>query len=478
MTQSTNEIRDVLTERAVLGCVLAGSRPAETGLPVEAFTGAGRHVWDAMLSLEREGAAIDHITIAERLKARNRLAECGGPAGLMELDTGAHWTHNLPSYVAILRDRMTRRASLAAIDLARTQLLDLGAAPLKATLALSQALTATGGVGTEESPDVDLYELASQWDAWTARDATGSMGLDDGVLLKTGIEKLDEKGEGMPSNLCVLLGLASMGKTALAAEIIMNWLRGGVGGGIFGLENGTSWLTRRHLSRHLGLPVGKMGRTRLHEHQQARLSEWMNWAASLYLANLRIHRAGGLHASDLISTINRWISEGVGPEQKRKKLRWVWIDHGLRIDYGMADQRRYDLAIGKTLDALANLGEKHGVCMCVNWHLNRSSDQNTKPTIAMAKESGYLEAAARWMLAVWEQPQRPGMVLGTALKVTEGPRDWTVALERDAEHALVSSTGGYVVDFEAEAEEAKRLAALAKKDRDASAPKYFDRRTS
>jgi replicative DNA helicase len=469
MSEHGQEIADVDAERAVLGCVITLSvaetaRGAVEGtgpLPPEAFTGSRRHVWEAVLALVADGQAVDHLTLADRLKARGRLAECGGPSALMAFDQGVPLTHNLPSYVAILRDRRVRRQQAAVATRLLQQASDLGADAHRTSLTAVQALSTTSGLGQEEAPDADIAELAAQWAAYMDRLEHGTpTGLDDGVLLRTGVEQLDAKGEGMPSNLCVLLGLASMGKTALAAEIIWNWLKAGIPGGIVGLEDGTKWLTRRHLARHLGIPLAKVGRTLLHEYQQERLGQWMGSTSEMYRRHLRIHRAGGLHASDLLAVVTRWINAGV---------RWVWIDHGLRVDYGTPDQKRYDLAIGKTLEALATLGERHGVVIAVNWHLNRMSDQETKPDMKMAKESGYLEAAARWMVATWEQKEkRPGMMLATALKVTEGPRDWTVALERDLECALVKSTGGYAVDFAAEAAEERQR---AEDERAARAPK-------
>lgn len=468
-------IHDTETERAVLGCVLSGSKPSETGLPPEAFTEARRYVWEAMQALETDRMDVDCLTVADRLKARGRLHECGGVPALMEMTNGVAMTWNLPSYVAILIDRMERRAGEAAGETLIAQSRDLSSVPAKAKAAAIHALSNERDHG-EEAPDVDVAELSAQWLAWAERlEQGGPRGLDDGMLLATGIEALDAACEGVPSNLCVWLGLASMGKTALAAEIIMNWLKGDVGGGIIGLEDGTKWLTRRHLARHLSIPVKKIGRTLLHDYQQERLQQYLGWASDCYRRNLRIHRAGGLHASELLAIIRRWIGDGVGYGKHKKKCRWVWIDHGLRVDFGTPDQKRYDLAIGKTLEALAALGEANGVTINVNWHLNRTSDQETLPDMKQAKESGYLEAAARWMFAAWEQKQkRPGMMLGTALKVTEGPRDWTVALERDPEYALVKSTGGYPVDFAAEASEERQRADDARKQKTEKRPKLWE----
>jgi replicative DNA helicase len=445
-------------EEAVLGCILAGALPSETGpLPPEAFTESRRHVWEAMRAMEDTNSLVDIATLSEVLKTRGRLAEVGGPAALMAMDASVPLAHNLPQYAGILRDRLERRRIVEAATAALQQAANMGAPPARTALNAVQSLTTEAGLGAEEAPDADIAELAAQWDAWVARlERGGPTGLDDGVILATGIGALDKAGDGLPSNLCVFLGLASMGKTALAAEIIWNWLSAGIPGGIIGLEDGTKWLTRRHLSRALGIPVKAVGRTLLHQYQMERYATWMNDTSHMYRQHLRIHRAGGLHASDVLAIVRKWINAGV---------RWIWIDHGLRINHAQQDVR-YDMAIGRTLDTLANLGDRHGVVIAVNWHLNRTSDQEAKPDMKMAKESGYLEANARWMLAAWEQKQkRPGMLLATALKVTEGPRDWTVAIPRDPDHALVLSKGGGLVDFEAEAAEDRQRAEDERRER-------------
>jgi replicative DNA helicase len=460
----TSLIHEPEIEKAVLGCILAGAKPSETGpLPPEAFTESRRHVWEAMRAMEDTCSPIDHATLAEVLKQRGRLAEVGGPAELMAMDQAVPLAHNLPEYVGILRDRLERRRIVGAATVALQHAAQLGTPPARTSLNAVQALTAETGLGAEDAPDADIAELAAQWDAWVTRlERGGPTGLDDGVILATGIEALDRAGDGLPSNLCVFLGLASMGKTALAAEIIWNWLSNGIPGGIIGLEDGTKWLTRRHLARHLGIPVKAVGRTLLHAYQMERYATWMNDTSHMYRQHLRIHRAGGLHAADVLAIVRKWINAGV---------RWIWIDHGLRINHAQQDVR-YDMAIGRTLDTLATLGDRHGVVLAVNWHLNRTSDQEAKPDMKMAKESGYLEANARWMLAAWEQKQkRPGMLLATALKVTEGPRDWTVAIPRDPDHALVLSKGGGLVDFEAEAAEDRQRADDERREKAASTKK-------
>jgi replicative DNA helicase len=443
-----------LIERALLGSfVLTQGLGEWAGLPANLFTGVEVRIFEAMLGLASKGRRLDELLLEEELGSRGHLAAVGWRAGIMSLQSVVGDLSSQESWVAQLREEADRRAMKALAEDLLRRAEDRTTAPVHSALAVREGLEGIGVAAQEENPTADLAELGEQWSEWVDRLADGApTGLDDGVRLLTGIEALDAHAEGFMNNLNVLLGLASKGKTAIAAEVIWNWLKAAIPGGIVGLEDGTAWLTRRHLSRYVGIPVGKVGRTLLHDHQQARLGEWMKRAGEMYEKHLSIHRAGGLGAPDLLALCRRWM---------RKGARWIWIDHGLRVDYsaGAPERARYDMLVGRTLDALANMGVRHKVAIIVNWHLNRGSEEDVMPSMAQAKESGYLEAAARQMLAVWEQRSRPGIALVTCLKNTEGPRGWTVGLERDPDHALVKSQGGGPIDFVAEATaaaEAKR----------------------
>lgn len=453
---------DVQAEKAVLGAVLASATRAQVGdlRPEDFSEPAHQHIWEAVCGLFAQGASVDHLSLSESLKVRGRLVEVGGPAYIMRLDVSEDGHHRFWSdtsvrqHVAILKDRAMRRALAAHGKRLEAASYDLNLRPDIIASSAVQALLASETRTQEEPPDIDIAELAEQWFDFMERVASGvPTGLDNGFQLRTGIEVLDTL-FAFVNNLNVIGGRASMGKTALVAEIIWNWLRSDIRGGIVGLEDGTKWLTRRHLSRSLGLPVANIGACRLHEHQMGHLQDWMDRTSAMYRKSLKIHRAGGIDAPGLIALVQRWIGDG---------LRWIVIDHGLRVSYG--EDKRYDRKIGITLDQLATLGDRHKVAIIVNWHLNRDGEDEVRPKMRDYKESGYLDAAARAMLGLWEQKARPGFLLATGVKATEGKRDWTVAIPRDAEHALVHSVGGYEVDFAGEAQAAKEAAATEKQAR-------------
>lgn len=466
--------RDEQAEEAIIGAVLYGATRAQVfGLRAEDFTGPRLWVWEAVETLFSAGRAVDTLTLNETLHRQGRLQDAGGPGYVIRLEErgrltedGAVQTRALADHVAIVRDRSMRRKLAAQAKRLEAMTHDLNLSPETIAGGAVQALLASDTKSAEDPPDADISELAEQWSAWAERVDSGvPQGLDNGVHLKTGVEIIDEKFNGFVSNLNVIGGSASMGKTAFIAECIWNWLKADIKGGIIGLEDGTKWLTRRHLSRALGIPVAMVGVSALHEYQQGTLNDWMERSSLMYRRNLRIHRAGGIDAPGLLAIVQRWIAEGA---------RWIVIDHGLRVNYAAGrDSRRYDMAIGQTLDALATLGDRHKCAVIVNWHLKRDREKEDRPNMDDYKESGYLEAAARAMLGLWEQQSRPGALLVTGVKVTEGERDWTVAVERDREHALVHSVGGYVVDFAAEAKAAKEAAEAAKQQRQGGRQKLF-----
>lgn len=456
---------DPQAEKAVLAAVLAevATRAHVGDVKASDFSLAPlAKTWEAVLSLYAQGKATDYLTVADQLRAMGWLtdveAALGGAGGLQRLDDTGRALYlsgaSITQHVAIMKDRAMRRRLAAHAKALEASTYDLNVRPEVIASGAVQALLAAEVSTQEEPPDIDIAELAEQWFAFMERVDSGvPLGLDNGFQLKTGIEVLDVL-FSFVNNLNVVGGRASMGKTALVAEIIWNWLCADIRGGIVGLEDGTKWLTRRHLSRSLGLPVASIGACRLHEHQMGHMQSWMERTSTLYRKNLRIHRAGGIDAPGLLSLVQRWIGDG---------LRWIVVDHGLRVSYG--EDKRYDRKIGITLDQLATLGDRHKVAIIVNWHLNRDGEDEVRPKMRDYKESGYLDAAARAMLGLWEQKSRSGHLLVTGVKATEGKRDWTVAIERDSEHALVHSTSGYEVDFEAEAREAKEAAAAEKQNR-------------
>jgi replicative DNA helicase len=287
------------------------------------------------------------------------------------------------------------------------------------------AQTFVGSVQPLGTGEADVLEVMDDWDAYMQGRRT--------PVVPTGIAVLDEHLGGWVANLNVIGGLPGLGKTALIGECIWNHLRANVRTGLFGLEDGTKWWVERHLARQLDVRLGLVANCRLNDYQLERAQVVAGELHQLG-RNLITYNRAGITPEQLIARAKRMIYvEGV---------RVIYVDHGGEVEHQAAGARdRHDLAVAATYRALRNLAVNAKVPIVALHHFNRDADGG-RPKLKHLKESGYLDAMARVALGLWEHPSAPGRLLVEVLKVTKGPKNYTLAIERDAEHGLVKSTGG------------------------------------
>lgn len=443
---------DIPAERAVIGAVLNGATRQQVGdLRADDFTEARRFIWEAVLRLFSQGRAVDHLTLAEALKIAGRLVEVGGPSALMGLDDVGRivLAAHLQQQVAVLKDRGARRRLDAEFDRRKAELVDLNLAPSRiAALASQSVLTAGGSTDDDEPGDVDLWEINDRWDAW------GKMTEEQRVLhspyLPLPWEFMREAGMyGFPESFSVIAGRAGRGKTAALSTCIAYWLRVlPHHGGLIGLEDGTAWLDERWIAASLGINYADVGCSRLNTWQEERYVEHLEHVGPLLQTKLRKYRRPAMTATQLLTKCRRWLDDGV---------KWIVVDHGLRVIYEPDGRLRDDKIIGNTVDALANMAMVYKAPIIFAWHLNRASEDEAQPTLGDLKESGYLDAAARFIVGMWS---KEGRTMATVVKATKvAPVGMTCELEWKGRSGLFDTSKGKVVDFQAEA----RAAAEAKR---------------
>lgn len=462
-------IHDPETERAVLGCVLgAGAEAAQvvrsTGpLPAEAFTEARRHVWEAMLSMEAQAQPIDHLTLSERLKARGRLADVGGPGALMALDASVPLSHNLPAYVAILRDRMERRQAMAALEAARTKLADLSLPPQATAQSLSSALEGVRGPKQLRRAGALVYEMLDAWERNIEAQRTGQKQVMP--TLPWPHEPFGGRMGPLRGKVGVVAGRSGNFKTGLVSDAIWDWgFTRELQGGVMGLEDGCSWFLERLTARRVSVAYEQVGYARLDGGQMAALQSWCAQAYDALEQRVFMEDDKSLGDGRMVSfpdafdTLQRWADAG---------CTWAVVDHGLCIDWLKGSGvDRYDMAIGRGLRMCSRLAERTGMAIIFLWHLNRSQDEGSFPTRSDLAESAFLDREARRIDVLWKQPSRPGFQLCTTVKATKGEEGFTAALPLyDAPYGLLGLTKGYVVDFQAEEAERRARAEAERKER-------------
>jgi hypothetical protein len=442
-------------EKAVLGCILAGARPSETGpLPPEAFTESRRHVWEAMCSLEADTTAITHLTLADRLTVRGKFKACGGAAGIMSFDNTLSnaETPSIAAYAGILRERMQRRAAWEVTERMQRALKDLAISPVTTASNAATQLQAVREERTLQRGGRHVYQMLDRWET----NATGSGGAPHVPTLPWPHEAMAEDRGILRGRVNVVAGRSGNFKTGFVTDGIWHWADVlEKQGGVIGLEDGCSWFVERLTARNVPISYLDVGYARLHGHQQERLAEWCD----------RLHRvleervftedygADEPDKATVLPTVARVL--GTCTAMIAAGAEFVVIDHGLKIDWmtGTGIDRR-DYAIGVGLQQFSRLAFVTGCAIVFLWHANRKNDEESFPTRDDLAESAYLDREARKIYFLWRQRARPGYQLVTTVKATKGKEGFTAALSlADAEYGLLSRTGGSVVDFEAEAAE-------------------------
>lgn len=153
----------------------------------------------------------------------------------------------------------------------------------------------------------------------------------------------------------------------------------------------------------------------------------------------------------VMARCRRWIADAA---------KWVVVDHVLRIDYEAGGREREDRAIGRTVDALANLAVNTPIHIILAWHLNRASEDESAPKRSDRKGSGYLDTSARLILDVWRQGLPPmGSGPRTLLTVVKANKvaseELTAEMEGSGRSGMFKADAGRAVDLQAESAAAR-----------------------
>jgi replicative DNA helicase len=207
-------------EEFVLGAVLldnqAMNKVLEVLSPTAWYREAHRKIFQAMIELSETNEAIDQITVCERLRRRNELEQVGGAAYLAHLVAQVPTAANVRHHAKIVQEK----------------------ALLRNLIAVATDIVASGYQDTEKVDDLidqaerRIFELAErrmrQSFIPVRQIVKGAFEMIERLYEKkervtgvpTGFTELDEMTAGLqPSDLIILAGRPSMGKTALALSI-------------------------------------------------------------------------------------------------------------------------------------------------------------------------------------------------------------------------------------------------------------------
>ena len=264
---------NVEAEQALLGALLVNNdvydRVASIVQPAHFFDPVHARIFEVSAERIRKNALATPVTIKAFLENDPGLAELGGPAYLVRLAGAAISLFAARDYAQLLYDLAIRREliGLGQTIAEKAARAELDSEPKDQIVEAEQALYQLGeqgkidkGFQTFRRAVIDAVKIAN-----AAYERDGGL-----AGLSTGLADLDKRLGGLhPSDLLILAGRPSMGKTSLATNIAFNIARaykkgtrpdgseGAVEGGVvgfFSLEMSSEQLAARVLSEASRVP--------------------------------------------------------------------------------------------------------------------------------------------------------------------------------------------------------------------------------
>ncbi|WP_106418553.1 replicative DNA helicase [Salinicola tamaricis] len=344
-----------------------------------------RLTYNAMAELAEATQPLDVVTLSEALERRDQLESVGGLAYLAELARNTPSAGNIRAYADIVRERATLRKLIQA----SRQIADSAYSPdgrasdelvneaERLVFQISESRPKFGGpqgmsqLLTKAVDRIDeLFNMKGQM--------TG---------ISTGFRDLDEMTSGLqPSDLVIIAGRPSMGKTTFAMNLVEHAVVAGDKPVIvFSMEMPAESLMLRMLSS-----LGRIDQTRVRTGQL----EDEDWPRLTSAVNLLKDKQ--LFIDD---------TPALSPNELRSRVRRIAREHGniglVMIDYlqlmqvpGLSENRTAEISeISRSLKGVA----KEFNCPVVSLsQLNRSLEQrpNKRPVMSDLRESGAIEQDA------------------------------------------------------------------------------------
>jgi len=374
-------------EESVIGGVLldneAFDRIADVVKPEDFYVERHARILSAMASLSDSAMPMDAVTIAERLRQRGDLERIGGVAFLLELSERVPTAANVEHYARIVKEKATIRrlirASTEIIDRAYDTSVETDDYVDRAEQAIFEISEQARHAGPMRIDSLVVQSL-SKIDKLIERQSTIT-----GV--PTGFEDLDRMTAGFqPSDLIIVAGRPSMGKTAFCLNIAANVaLLANTGVAVFSLEMSADQLVMRMLCSLAQLDLARVRVGHIQDREYKKIAQAVG---QLGEAPIYIDDTPALSVMELRARARRLRRDPAA------NLGLIVVDY-LQLMRGKGeDSREQEISnISRSLKALA---KELSLPIIALSQLNRQVElrADKKPVMADLRESGAIEQDA------------------------------------------------------------------------------------
>jgi replicative DNA helicase len=361
--------------------------------PPDFYSESHELIFQAILDLNLAGKPVDLITLGESLKERGELESVGGLAYLSTILDNVPTAANIESHARVVAEKASVRACLgAALDILQKGYGDYGDAANYLDESEQAVFEATRRRGQTRLQDIYTAIKATFSDIERLQQAKTDI-----TGVPTGYPVLDQLTTGLqPSDLIIVAGRPSMGKTALALNMATNAVKqANTGVVIFSLEMSVNQLMRRLLSSEASVPSSKLRiPRRLDGEDFGRLIEA---ADRFHKAPIYLDDSAEINVLEIRSRARRL--------KAKVDIGLIIIDYlqimrTVRTSRGDTSREREIAEITRSLKALSKELEVPVVCLS---QLNRGPEnrQDKRPQLADLRESGAIEQDADLILFLY-----------------------------------------------------------------------------
>ena len=396
--ENTEQVREL--ERAILGGLMLETERYDAVSEIIEFTDFEgqdhQNIFQSMGELVNSNKPLDPLTVSDRLDSKNLLTRVGGKNYLIDLASTSPSAANLEAYAGMIRQKSISRR-LLKINSEISELI-INPQGKDAAELLDEAETKIFSLNDEASRTSTsiqkLDELIPQ-----SIERMNEVAKNGSSLLgaSTGYKDLDGKLQGLQKgDLIIVAARPSMGKTALAMNVVENFiLNKEIPGGVlvFSLEMPAESLTTRLLASNAKIDQQKVRSASMN---QTDLKKFMESSSKLKDLPLYIDDSSMLSPMELRARARRIA------RQEPKGLSLIVVDY-LQLMQLPASQENRVNQISEISRSLKMLAKELNVPVIALSQLNRAVEQrpNKRPIMADLRDSGAIEQDADVILFIY-----------------------------------------------------------------------------
>ena len=396
---------NIEAEQSLLGSILVNNdiidEIASIVKPSTFFDPAHIKIYEVIINLNNRGMIANPITLKNYFEKDNMLDEVGGTDYLVKLTRFSGSTKQAVDYAKIIHEMYLRRELMLISDNLSTETLNTN----------SQDQNAEKIIENTEKSLYDLAERGSFSQSYlkfnqaldqTIQMATMAMQSDQGIVgVPTGLKDLDEKLGGLhKSDLIIIAGRPSMGKTALATNIAFNAAQNILDRqekssiAFFSLEMSSEQLSTRILSEQAKIKSNDIRRGKVTEEE---INRYIETSRNIYNLPLFIDETPAITIAALSNRARR-IKRLFG-------LSLIVVDYIQLMRSNINRNEGRVQEISEITQGLKALAKELSVPVLALSQLSRAVEQrdDKQPQLADLRESGSIEQDADVVMFVYRE---------------------------------------------------------------------------